>query len=135
MSSMDEIRFKKKHFDLTRRLAQELHFTFTEMECIFLMYEKFRLANGKHAAGMTVEQMNDFIHNGLDMTDVEITQYAVSNFHVSYDHKKPRNIFQMEAWARAMSLLIKGTFEEKVQHCFKVRQINHIITFLLISIF
>jgi Ca2+-binding EF-hand superfamily protein len=116
MDSMEETRFKKKHSDLIQKLVKKLHFTYTELECIFIIYYKLQKDNAdKNATGITKNQLRDVLHSGLDMTDDALMDRIFSVF-----ERGPSTTVSMETWATALSLWLRGTLEEKIDYCFSV---------------
>ncbi|KAJ3664891.1 hypothetical protein Zmor_000426 [Zophobas morio] len=116
MDSMEETRFKKKHSDLIIKLVKKLHFTYTELECIFIIYYKLQKDNtDKNATGISKNQLRDVLHSGLDMTDDALMDRIFAVF-----EKGPGTTVSMETWATALSLWLRGTLEEKIDYCFSV---------------
>ncbi|KYB25036.1 calaxin [Tribolium castaneum] len=116
MDSMEETRFKKKHSDLIQKLAKKLHFTYTELECIFIIYYKLQKDNAdKNQNGISKNQLRDVLHSGLDMTDDGLMDRIFSVF-----ERGPSTCVSMETWATALSLWLRGTLEEKIDYCFSV---------------
>lgn len=114
MDSLEETRFKKKHSELIQRLSKKLHFSYEELECIFIIYYKIQKDGGKQP-GMTKVQFRDVMHGALDMTDDTI----MDRIFTALD-KGPSLYVSMEMWAKAMSLFLRGTLEEKMNFCYSV---------------
>lgn len=115
INSMEEIRFKRKHANLIQKLTKELHFSQEEMENILLIYYNIQKHGEEKQQGITKNQLKEFLHNTLGMTDTEITNRIVQTI-----ARGPSPIISMEVWARIMSLFLKGTLEEKIKHCCNV---------------
>lgn len=116
MDSMEETRFKKKHSELIQKLVRKLHFTYTEMECIFIIYYKLQKENNeKNPSGIPKAQLRDVLHAGLDMTDDAL----MDRIFLVFDKGRSNNV-SLEVWATALSLWLRGTLEEKIDYCFAV---------------
>lgn len=116
MDSMEETRFKKKHSELIQKLVRKLHFSYTEMECIFIIYYKLQKENNeKNCNGIPKAQLRDVLHAGLDMTDDSL----MDRIFLVFDKGKS-NTVSLEVWATALSLWLRGTLEEKIDYCFGV---------------
>lgn len=84
-----------------------------------IIYYKFqRAVEDQSSPGMTKVQLKEVLHDGFDITSAEMVES------VSYIlDKSPSPYLTIENWVRAMALFLRGTFEEKVWHCFSVRLI------------
>lgn len=116
LDPMEETRFKKKHSDLIFRLSKKLHFTYTELECILLIYYKLQ-KESQDKIGITKSQFRDVLHAGFDMTDDTLMDRIFTALEKGASH--PATV-SMETWASALSLFLRGTLDEKIQHCFMV---------------
>ncbi|CAH1968705.1 unnamed protein product [Acanthoscelides obtectus] len=119
MDSMEETRFKKKYSDLMERLVRETHFNDIEIESLLIMYYKLAKENMKtekyKEKAVTKEQFRDFLHSALDMTDDTL----MDRIFVSLD-RMPGSTITMETYIQALSLLLRGTLDEKINFCFRV---------------
>ncbi|KAF5297489.1 hypothetical protein FQA39_LY12083 [Lamprigera yunnana] len=115
LDMMEETRFKRKHIKLIKKLSKELHFTYTEMEQILLIYYKIQKRGIEKAPGITKVQLREVLHTAFDMTDVELTNDVVMSM-----VRGPSPYVPMNKFARIIALLLKGTLEEKINHCFEV---------------
>ncbi|KAF2886971.1 hypothetical protein ILUMI_19202, partial [Ignelater luminosus] len=111
---MEETRFKKKHASLIKKLTKELHFNYAEIESLFLIYYKFQKLGKVKQPGMTKDQFRELLHNTMDITDYEMTDYITTIL-----DRTPNRYFSMELWVRALSLFLRGTMQEKIDYCFK----------------
>lgn len=119
MDSMEETRFKKKHMALIQKLSKKLHFTYNELECIFIIYYKLQKDGNEKQAAITKVQFRDVMHCALDMTD----DVLMDRVFMALD-KGPSPYVSMETWATALSLFLRGTLEEKINYCFSVNNIS-----------
>ncbi|XP_022915776.1 calaxin-like [Onthophagus taurus] len=118
LDPMEETRFKKKHSDLILKLSKKLHFTYTEVESILLIY--YKLQKESHdKLGITKAQFRDVLHAGFDMTEDTLMDRIFTALEKGIFNPHPATV-TMETWAAALSLFLRGTFEEKIQHCFHV---------------
>lgn len=119
LDPMEETRFKKKHSTLILRLSKKLHFTYTELESILLIYYKLQKESSEKNAGMTKCQFRDVLHAGFNMTDDAL----MDRIFTALEDRKGNvrgQIVSMEMWATTLSLFLRGTLEEKIVHCFHV---------------
>lgn len=115
LDSMEETRFRKKNLELIQRLSKKLHFTFTELECILLIYYKIQKDGGDKIGGITKNQFRTVMHAAFDMTDDGL----MDRIFMALD-RGPSPYISMETWATALSLFLRGTLEEKINYCFSV---------------
>lgn len=116
MDSMEETRFKKKHSELIQRLSKKLHFTYTELECIFLIYYKIQKDGADKQPEISKTQFKEVLHNSFDMTD----DLLIDHIFMALD-RGPSPYVSMEVFASALSLYLRGTLEEQINYCFSVR--------------
>ncbi|CAH1126791.1 unnamed protein product [Ceutorhynchus assimilis] len=122
MDSMEETRFKKSNQFLFLRLEKRLHFTYTEIEALLLIYYKLwkeGTAVDPKLEGVTKIQFRDVLHFVLDMTD----DILMDRVFLAID-KGPHSCISMEIWASTFSLFLRGTLEEKIRFCFSVYDIK-----------
>lgn len=118
MDPMEETRIKKKYSTLIRELTKKYHFTQVEVESLILIYHKIRKDGDIKQSGITKVQFLDVLHNGFDMTEDTLIDRI---FTALESHGTAHgNIISMETWISAMSLFLRGTLEEKIDHCFAV---------------
>lgn len=115
ISALEETRFKKKHSDLIQALTKKYHFNLTEVESLLLMYYKLQKVGPNKNEGMAKRQLEEIFHSTFDMTDSDL----MGRICYSLD-KSPSPILSMESWIRIMSLLLRGSLEEKIAHCYGV---------------
>lgn len=116
ISPLEETRFKRKHSHLVPKLTKRYHFTPNEVESLLLMYYKFQKAGPYKNEGMAKRQLEDILHCAFDMTDTNL----MARICYSLD-KSPSAILSVESWIRIMSLLLRGSLEEQISHCYGVR--------------
>lgn len=116
MDIMEETRFRKRNQKLSLKLSEKLHFTYNEVECLLLIYYKLQKNSKDSKQGMDKTQFRDMLHCSLNMTD----DYLMDRIFYTID-KGPSPFMSMETWATALSILLRGTLEEKMNYCFSVR--------------
>ncbi|KAJ8921788.1 hypothetical protein NQ315_008414 [Exocentrus adspersus] len=115
MDSMEETRFRKRNQKLAMRLAEKLHFSYNEIECLLLIYYKLQKGSKDFKQGVDKTQFRDVLHCALDMTD----DYLMDRIFYTLD-KGPSSFMTMETWATSLSLFLRGTLDEKINYCFSV---------------
>ncbi|XP_058466547.1 calaxin-like [Malaya genurostris] len=120
LDSSEEARFLTKVNRLVRRLVKRTHFTSRELEsCLLIYYKLVRddetnpgLLVGRHQLDMVFD-MAFGISNSLTVARI----YNALN-------KGVTAYVTMETWALMLSLFLRGTFDEKIDHCFRVYDIG-----------
>ncbi|KAF2906152.1 hypothetical protein ILUMI_00025 [Ignelater luminosus] len=115
LDEKEEKRFRKKFSGLSKRLSKELPLTFEEVESLMVIYYKFQKTGEHVQQGMTKVQVKELLHSGFDSTSNEIIDdvcYVLD--------RSPSPYITMENWVKAIALFLRGTFEERIQHCFNV---------------
>ncbi|XP_023310280.1 EF-hand calcium-binding domain-containing protein 1-like [Anoplophora glabripennis] len=115
MDSMEETRFRKRNQKLTISLSEKLHFTYSEVECLLLIFYKLQKESKEFKLGVDKTLFRDVLHCSLKMTE----DYLMDRIFYTLD-KGPSPYMTMETWAASLSLFLKGTLEEKMQYCYKV---------------
>lgn len=115
MDSMEETRFRKRYQKAALRLADKLHFTFSEVECLLLIYYKMQKESKNITQGVDKTQFRDILHCALDMTD----DFLMDRIFYTLD-KGPSSFMSMETWTASLSLFLRGTLDEKIDYCFSV---------------
>ncbi|XP_034253536.1 EF-hand calcium-binding domain-containing protein 1-like [Thrips palmi] len=93
------------------RLSKTTHFNMEELESLCFVFHK--LTRGSRGR-MSRKDFIEIMHSALDMTNTGNADYSYKNF-------DPNNnsFIGMEDWVRGMSVVLRGTLEEKVTHCFE----------------
>ncbi|KAF2906151.1 hypothetical protein ILUMI_00024 [Ignelater luminosus] len=116
LDSKEEKRFRKKYSNLSKQLSKQLPLTLDEVECLMIIYYKFQKAAGGHSQpGMTKLQLKDILQAAFDITSADMIESVAYIL-----DKSPSPYMAIENWVRGMALFLRGTFEEKVWHCFNV---------------
>ncbi|KAB0805035.1 hypothetical protein PPYR_02005 [Photinus pyralis] len=117
ISPSEETRFINKHTRFIRRISNEYHRPVQEIVALVLIYYKFQCESKGNAKGMTKNQLREFLHNTLDLTDIDLLEFIASSLDAT---RNPTPIFPMERWVRSMLLFFYGNTEDRIDHCFKV---------------
>ncbi|CAH1183637.1 unnamed protein product [Phaedon cochleariae] len=115
LNPLEEARLLKKYQDFARQIAKKVHFSLNEVEALIIMYYKIQKNGDYDPEGITKEEFRDVLHKALDMTDDRIMNIVVTALDT-----KARDYIGRETWINALSLLLRGTLEEKLQFCFSV---------------
>ncbi|XP_017779097.1 PREDICTED: EF-hand calcium-binding domain-containing protein 1-like [Nicrophorus vespilloides] len=118
MDPMEETRIKKKYYRLIKDLTKKHHFNQMEIESLILIFHKIRKDGDMKLPGITKNQFLDVLHNGFDMTDDALMDRIFTALETAGTVHP--TMISMETWTSAMSLFIKGTLDEKIDHCFAV---------------
>lgn len=64
---------------------------------------------------MSRKEFIEVMHNSLDMTNTANADYSYKNF-------DPNNnsYISIEDWCRGMSVVLRGSLDDKIKHCFEV---------------
>ncbi|XP_058832738.1 calaxin-like [Topomyia yanbarensis] len=116
----EEVRFLSKVNRLVRRLVKRTHFTTRELEACLLIYYKLvrddetnqGLIVGRHQLDMVFD-MAFGISDGVTVARIYNALDKGVTSHVT-----------MEQWVLMLSLFLRGTIDEKIDHCFKVYDIG-----------
>ncbi|KAJ1531587.1 hypothetical protein ONE63_000259 [Megalurothrips usitatus] len=93
------------------RLTRTTHFDWEELESLCFAFHKMtRGTKGR----MSRKDFIDIMHSALDMTSAGNADYSYKNF-------DPNNnqYIGMEDWCRGMSVILRGSLEEKARYCFE----------------
>lgn len=64
---------------------------------------------------MSRKEFIDIMHSALDMTNTANADYSYKN----YDPNN-NSFIGMEDWCKGMSIMLRGTLDEKINYCFEV---------------
>ncbi|XP_049947112.1 calaxin-like [Schistocerca serialis cubense] len=106
----EEARFKRRYSDLIKKLVHTTRFSKDEVESLLVMHFKLERAGGP----LGYERAAEVLYSLLGMTD-ELLTIRVCDL---LDRENARKI-TMESWVVGLSLLLRGSFEERIQLCFK----------------
>lgn len=109
-----EARFRSQHTDTIKELVKCTHFKHTELEALSLIYFKM-LIESKSKSNVPRSMLRLILTNVLLITDDLMIDRVIQ----ALDSGTTKFV-TLDTWLRAMSLLLRGTFEEKVRYCFAV---------------
>ena len=107
----EEARFKRRHSDLIKKLVHTTRFSQDEVESLLVMHFKLERAYGP----LGYERAAEVLYSILGMTD-ELLTIRVCDL---LDRENARRL-TMESRVVGLSLLLRGSFEERIQLCFKI---------------
>ncbi|XP_062549602.1 calaxin-like [Armigeres subalbatus] len=110
----EEMRFLNKVSRLVRRLEKKTHFTHRELEVCLLIYHKLSKDEEDNKGQVSRHQLDTLFDSAFGISNVE----TVGRICCALD-KGVTSFMTMEAWAKMLSLFLKGTFDEKIEHCFR----------------
>ncbi|XP_045490838.1 EF-hand calcium-binding domain-containing protein 1-like isoform X2 [Colias croceus] len=129
---MPHRKLKEKTLDM---LFRSTHFSKNELEAVFTMYR--RLVTAAQAAappsiigqpvakidGIDQSTFRDVMHNTFDLVTEEI---VLDRIWSSWDRgvNGGEGALKFEAWAKGLSVLLRGNTEEKKVYCFNVYDLN-----------
>lgn len=108
-----ESRFLSQNIDVINKLSGLIHFNRTELEALALIYIKSTEGGARLHMPRKIFRM--ILTDILLITD----EFLVDQSILILGGNSTQYI-TLEQWFRAMSLLLRGNFDEKIAHCFKV---------------
>ncbi|XP_065086781.1 calaxin-like [Ochlerotatus camptorhynchus] len=115
----EEMRFLNKVSRLVRRLVKKTHFTNQELEVCLLMYHKLSKDDEDNQGKVSRHQLDVVFDSVFGISDSE----TVGRICAALDNGVTAFI-SMESWAKMLSLFLRGTFDEKIEHCFRAYDIG-----------
>lgn len=119
LDSGEQIRFLSKVSRLVRRLEKKTHFTSQELEICLLMYHKLTKDDEDSKGQVSRHQLDVVFDSAFGITDSE----TVGRICAALEGGVTAFI-SMESWAKMLSLFLRGTFDEKIEHCFRAYDIG-----------
>lgn len=113
-----EIRFRSQNSDKIRDLVKSTHFNQTELEALALIYFKMTV-EAQTRVHIPRTMLRAILSDVLLITDELMVDRAI----LAIDHGTSKYV-TLETWLKAMSLMLRGTFEEKIRYCFDVYDIS-----------
>ncbi|XP_039763868.1 EF-hand calcium-binding domain-containing protein 1-like [Pararge aegeria] len=115
LDPMEEIRYRKKHGRMWIEIQKDTHFSFDELEHVMVIFFKIQKRDEKPAASDLISRAHfrDVLHTGLGMTDA----YMMERVMVALDRGTSPYV-TMSTFAKAMSLYLRGTLEERIIYAF-----------------
>ncbi|EAT46551.1 AAEL002275-PA [Aedes aegypti] len=115
----EEMRFLNKVSRLVRRLEKKTHFTHRELEVCLLIYYKLTKDEEDNKGHVSRHQLDVLFDSVFGISDSE----TVGRICTALD-KSVTTFMSMESWVKMLSLFLKGTFDEKIEHCFRAYDIG-----------
>lgn len=111
--NLEEYRFIKKNKELVALLRKKSRFSSEEIEGLLLIFHKFTCQRDV----MLKEEFHDVLSNTLEITDDFMVHHIITEILSS---TKLKRFISMSVWVETFSLFLRGTFEEKIKHCYRV---------------
>ncbi|XP_053617668.1 calaxin isoform X2 [Plodia interpunctella] len=129
---MPHKKLKEKTLDA---LYKSTHFSKNELEALFSMYKKLVMSAQATAPPAAIGQapakvdgidqgtFRDVMHNTFDLVTEET---ILERAWVTWERGPTggEGALKFEAWVRGLSILLRGTDEERMAHCFAVYDLN-----------
>ncbi|XP_053690325.1 calaxin-like [Sabethes cyaneus] len=121
LDASEEARFLNRISRLVKRLARKTHFTAREVEVCLLIYYKMVRADEGSLGGMLVSrhQLDAVFDASFGITD----SATIGRIFTALDKSVTTHV-TMETWTRMLSLFLRGTLDEKIDHCFRAYDIS-----------
>lgn len=130
-----EIRFRSQNSAIIKELQRSVHFSLVEVEAISLIYLKILIETKSITNQIPRTMFRTIFTDCFDITDEFLIDRSF--LAIEADASASPDV-TLQTWVRALSLLLRGTLEEKIQYCFKVYDLrgngrierNHMVTFI-----
>ncbi|XP_015605116.1 EF-hand calcium-binding domain-containing protein 1-like [Cephus cinctus] len=113
-ASLKEIVVRRKNHQLFKKLAQQTHLNYREVEALALIHDKIVRVMGP------VQRLvfRDVLHSGFDHTE-NIRHLLVDRIFAAMDKQNILQIF-MDQWNEGMSIILRGTLNERINFGYRV---------------
>ncbi|XP_055076596.1 calaxin [Misgurnus anguillicaudatus] len=118
MSAMN----KKLIQNLAEALCKQFkHFNTEEAECLIRLFNDLleEQSERRAAHGLDRVKFRNILHNTFDMTDDMMMDRVFRSFDKDND-----SYVSVKEWVQGLSVLLRGTLDEKIKHCFDVYDLN-----------
>lgn len=113
--SIEEWMFLNQHKDILKKPEPHWHFDRNELNCIAIIYYKLQRDAGCDIKKELPSKSFDMVlHKAFGMADDALVQRIFSAL------DQITSTVSLKKWIGAMSIFLRGTFEEQIQYCFKV---------------
>ncbi|XP_022246137.1 EF-hand calcium-binding domain-containing protein 1-like [Limulus polyphemus] len=100
---------KKQEAKLAKNLAHKTHFTKQEIETLMINFKKMTMSKLERT------MFREILHNTFEMTDDILMDRIFRTFDADND-----GIIDFGEWVTGLSIILRGTQDEKIDFCFKV---------------
>lgn len=111
--------FLWNHQSLLRGLSKVTHFSRQEIDALGIIYLKLLDEFSVKREQMDRSQLRAFFHSTLEIADDFIIDRAFLYF-----DKIQTPFITLETWIKTLSLLLRGTLNEKIKYCFFIYDLN-----------
>ncbi|NXO67725.1 EFCB1 protein, partial [Phainopepla nitens] len=97
------------------------HFNRSEVECLIKLFDTLVAKSSSHFAGAGFNRtvFRDILYSAFGMTDDVVLDRVFSTFDRDND-----GCITVVEWVEGLAVLLRGTLEEKMKHCFAVYDLN-----------
>ncbi|XP_069371976.1 calaxin-like [Paralichthys olivaceus] len=114
---------RKSLHTLAETLSKQVqHFSKTEVEALIGLYHDLlgeSAAPGRAVTGLDRSKFRNFLFKTFEMTDSMIMDEVFRTFDKDND-----SFISKKEWVEGLSVLLRGTLEEKIKYCFHVYDLN-----------
>lgn len=111
--TLEEYNFLKKNKELVALMKKKTKFSIKEIEGLLLIFHKFTCQRDV----MLKDEFHDVLANTLGITDDYMAHHM---FNELVSSTKMRRFITMNVWVETFSLFLRGSFEDKMKHCFRI---------------
>ncbi|XP_005797467.1 EF-hand calcium-binding domain-containing protein 1 [Xiphophorus maculatus] len=114
---------KLLHAQVEALLRKVEHFNKTEIENLILMFNTLmaeQVSRGRPANGLKRGKFRGVLQGTFEMTNAVMMDGVFRSFDKDGD-----GVIILEEWIRGLSVLLRGTLEEKIKHSFRVYDLNN----------
>lgn len=135
IGSLETIRFLNRCLKLTNELKSKTHFTLQELQNILIVHYKLT----KHGGPINYRRFREIAHRLFDLTGIAewqqrffslLTPPLMFFFYLKGDEHYDKIYYRfdqhramqvsLEGWVISLSVLLRGTMQEKIEYCWKV---------------
>ncbi|XP_076180917.1 calaxin [Ptiloglossa arizonensis] len=118
---LKEIVFRSKNSERFKRLANRTHFNYREVEALATIHRKCVETLGP----MNRMKFRDIFQSGFDFTE-NIRHLLIDKVFSAFDKPNASQIL-LDQWVEGLSVMLRGTLDEKIQFAYQVYESAHIL--------
>nr|XP_012140458.1 PREDICTED: EF-hand calcium-binding domain-containing protein 1-like [Megachile rotundata] len=112
-NTLKEIVFRTNNIQRFKRLAQQTHFNYREVEALSIIHRKCIETLGP----MNRLQFRDIFHSGLDFTE-NIRHILIDRIFSVVD-KRNALMIHLDQWIEGLSIILRGDLTEKIRFAYR----------------
>lgn len=116
-----EIRFRSKNSAVIKELANKVNFSLVELEALSLIYFKMLVETESKTDQVPRSVLRTIFEDCFNITDKFLIDRAILVLDSEADLSPG---ITLQTWIRTMSLLLRGSLDEKVDYCYKVYDLH-----------